>query len=118
MGTGGEAAAPRVDDVPLARLALAAARGVAGVVGISRGRFAVARTFGLGGEAVEGVQVTPTAGGVLVELHLVVRPVPIPPLADAVRAAVAAAAERAGARVVAVDIWVDALREEAEEGDA
>lgn len=118
MGAGEEGAAPRDGNVALARLALAAAVGVPGVAGISRGRFAVARTFGLGGEAVEGVQVTPTAGGVLVELHLVVRPLPIPPLADAVRAAVAAAAERAGARVAAVDVWVDALREETEEGEA
>lgn len=95
--------------VTLARLALAATVAVSGVAGISR--FAVTRTFGLGGEVVEGVRLTPTAGGLGVELHLVVRLVPIPPLADAVRAAVAAAVAREGARVAVVDIWVDALDE-------
>lgn len=118
MGAAEEAAAPRSVELALARLVLAAAVGVPGVAGISRGRFAVARTSGLGGEAVEGVQLTPMAGGWRVEVHLIVHPAPIPALADAVRAAVAAATARAGARVAAVDIWVDALREHAEGGMA
>lgn len=103
--------APGSAAVTLARVALAAALGVAGVAGVSRGRYAVVRTFGLGGDAVEGVQVTPAAGGLQVEIHLAVRPVPIPPLAAAVRAAVAAAAQRAGTPIALVDIWVDALVE-------
>jgi len=107
------------DDVTLARAALGATCAVPGVAGISRGRYAIARTFGLGGETVEGVQLTHAPEGLRVEVHVVVRLVPIPPLADAVRAAVATAAA-AGGVVAAVDVWVDDLRvegdDEAEEG--
>jgi len=98
------------DDVALARAALAATRNVAGVAGISRGRYAIARTFGLGGEAVEGVQLTHDDAGLRVEVHVGVRPVPIPPLADAIRAAVVAALAPAGIVVAAVDVWIDELR--------
>ena len=107
------AAAP--DDVMLARAALAATCAVPGVAGISRGRYAIARTFGLGGEAVEGVQLTHGDEGLRVAVHVVVRPVPIPPLAVAVRAAVAATVVGAGGAVADVDVWVDDLRVE---GDA
>lgn len=99
-----------LDPLLLARAALAAARGVAGVVGISRGRYAIARTAGLGGTVVEGVQLSDGASGLQVELHLVVGYVPIPPLARAVRVAVAGALGRLGAEVAVVDVWVDAIR--------
>ena len=112
------AAAP--DDVTLARAALAATCAVPGVAGISRGRYAIARTFGLGGETVEGVQLTHGDDGLRVEVHVVVRLVPIPPLAGAVRAAVALTVARVGGVVTVVDVWVDDLRvegeDEAEEG--
>jgi uncharacterized alkaline shock family protein YloU len=103
------------DDVTLARAALGATRAVPGVAGISRGRYALARTFGLGGETVEGVQLTHGDDGLRVAVHVVVWLVPIPPLADAVRAAVALAVAGAGGAVAAVDVWVDDLRAE---GDA
>ncbi|MDB5059447.1 MAG: hypothetical protein JWO59_2919 [Chloroflexi bacterium] len=99
-----------VDDLALARAALDATRGVAGVADISRGRYALARTFGLRGEMVEGVQFTASTQGLVVEIHLVVRLVPIPPLACAVREAVSAALTTLGTSVTAVDIWVDALQ--------
>jgi hypothetical protein len=97
------------NEVLLARAARTAARGVAGVAGISRGRYAVARTFGLGGTVVEGVQLSQTAAGLQVELHVIVQLVPIPPLAAAVRAAVAAVLGGLGVPVAIVDVWVDAL---------
>jgi len=103
------------DDVTLARAALGATRAVPGVAGISRGRYAIARTFGLGGETVEGVQLTHAPEGLCVEVHVVAHLVPIPPLADAVRAAIATTVAGAGGAVVAVDVWVDDLRVE---GDA
>ena len=111
-----EAAAP--DDVALAQAALIAARALPGVAGISRGRYAIARTFGLGGTVVEGVQLTSDEEGLRIEIHVVVRLVPLVPLADALRGAVATALEGLGARVSAVDVWVDDLRVEgrAEEG--
>ena len=98
------------DDVTLARAALGATRAVAGVAGISRGRYAIAQTFGLGGETVEGVQLTHGDDGLRVEVHVVARLVPIPPLADAVRAAIATTVARAGVAVTDVDVWVDDLR--------
>ncbi len=103
------------DDVTLARAALGATRAVPGVAGISRGRYAIARTFGLGGETVEGVQLTHGDDGLRVEVHVVAQLVPIPPLADAVRAAIATTVAGAGGTVAAVDVWVDDLRVE---GDA
>lgn len=113
----GEFAPYTPDAVTLARAALAAARAVAGVAGISRGRYAIARTFGPRGAVVDGVQFTDAAAGLHVEIHIVVDLLPIPPLAAAVRAAVAGALDRLGAPVAAVDVWVDALREmETEEG--
>jgi len=103
------------NDVTLARAALDATRAVPGVAGISRGRYAIARTFGLGGETVEGVQLTHGDDGLRVEVHVVARLVPIPPLADAVRAAIATTVAGAGGAVAVVDVWVDGLRVE---GDA
>ncbi len=103
------------DDVTLARAALGATRAVPGVAGISRGRYAIARTFGLGGETVEGVQLTHGDDGLRVEVHVVAQLVPIPPLADAVRAAIALTVAGAGGAVAVVDVWVDDLRVE---GDA
>jgi len=103
------------DDVTLARAALGATRAVPGVAGISRGRYAIARTFGLGGETVEGVQLTHGDDGLRVAVHVLVRLVPIPPLADAIRAAVATTVAGAGGAVAVVDVWVDDLRAE---GDA
>lgn len=97
------------DDVALARAALAAARAVPGVASISRGRYARARTFGLRGEAVEGVQLTSVPEGLHVEVHVVVSLAPIPALADAIRTAVAAALAALGRPVTAVDVWVDDL---------
>ena len=106
--TGAVATAP--DDVTLARAALAGTRGVPGVAGISRGRYAIARTFGLGGTVVEGIQLTHGPEGLHVEVHVVVRLVPLPPLAEALRAAVAATLRGLGAPVTAVDVWIDDLR--------
>ncbi len=103
------------DDVTLARAVLGAARAVPGVAGISWGRYAIARTFGLGGETVEGVQLTHGDDGLRVAVHVVVWLVPIPPLADAIRAAIATTVAGAGGAVAAVDVWVDDLRAE---GDA
>ncbi len=103
------------DDVTLARAALAATRAVVGIVGISRGGYALARTFGLGGDVVEGVQLTLAPEGLRVEAHVVVRLVPLPALSTAVRAAVATALGDLGVPVTAVDVWVDGLRVE---GDA
>lgn len=110
MGEVGERAP---DEVTLAQAALAATRAVPGVAGISRGRYAIARTFGLGGSVVEGVQFTldPQGGGLCVEIHVVVRLVPIPPLAAAIRAAVVTVLTGLGTDVSVVDVWVDALRD-------
>lgn len=107
------------DDIALARAARAATRRVPGVVDISRGRFAIARTFGLGGEAVEGVQLTHEPDGLHVEVHVVAGSVPLLPLAATVRAAVAAAVRALGSPVATVDVWIDALRVEdgAREGE-
>lgn len=108
------------DDMTLARAALVATRGVPGVVDISPGRYARARTFGLAGETVEGIQVTHTLEGLHAEVHVVVRLTPLPALAEAVRRAVALALAERGCPVAAVDVWVDALREDApdaEEGE-
>lgn len=99
-----------LDELTLARVALAAARAVDGVADISRGHYAVARTYGLGGQAVEGVQLTQTSAGLHAEVHLIARLVPIPPLAGAVRAAVAVALCRLGVELAAVDVWVDGLQ--------
>jgi hypothetical protein len=116
---GQEGALERPTEVLVARAALMAAGGVAGVAGISRGRYAVARTFGLGGTVVEGVQLSQTAAGLHVELHVTVQLVPIPPLAAAVRAAVAAVLDGLGVPAASVDIWVDALHSaEAKENEA
>ncbi len=108
-----DATAP--DDVTLARAALDATCAVPGVAAISRGRYAIARTFGLGGETVEGVQLTHGDDGLRVEVHVVAQLVPIPPLADAIRAAVATTVAGTGASVAVVDVWVDGLHME---GDA
>jgi len=92
------------DDVTLARAALGATRAVPGVAGISRGRYAIARTFGLGGETVEGVQLTHGDDGLRVEVHVVARLVPIP-----------LTVAGAGGAVTAVDVWVDDLRAEGDD---
>lgn len=97
------------DDITVARATLSTARAVPGVVGISRGRYAIARTFGPGGAAVEGVQLTHTGAGLLVEVHVVVAPVPLLPLGQQVRMAVAATLMGLGATVAAVDVWIDTL---------
>jgi uncharacterized alkaline shock family protein YloU len=98
------------DDVTLAQAAVAATRGVPGVVDISRGRYAVARTSGRGGSVVEGIQLTREPEGLRVEVHVVVQPVPLPALAEALRAAIATTLRGLGAPVTAVDVWVDDLR--------
>lgn len=98
------------DDVTLARAALATMRAVPGVADISRGRYAIARTFGPRGETVEGVQLTPAPEGLHVEVHVVVTLVPLLPLAEAIRTAIAAALAALGHPVTAVDVWVDDLR--------
>jgi len=112
MGGEGDTAPRALDEVALARAALGATRGVAGVAGISPGRYALARTFGRGGTVVEGIQLTPMDDGLRVEVHVVVRPVPILALADAIRMAVAGALADADVpvAVAAVDVWVDDLR--------
>jgi len=104
-----ELALPTTNTVVLARAAVDATLGVAGVAGISRGRYAIARTFGATGAVIEGVQITEVDAGLHVEVHIVVALVPIPPLAAAVRAAVAGAFYQLGATVTSVDVWVDAL---------
>ena len=103
------------DDVTLAQAALAATRGVPGVVDINRGRYAIARTLGLGGRVVEGIQLTREPEGLRVQVHVVVQPVPLPPLAEAVRAAIATTLRGLGAPVTAVDVWVDDLHQTEEE---
>jgi hypothetical protein len=103
------------DDVTLAQAAVTATRGVPGVAGISRGRYPIVRTYGPEGTVVEGIQLTPEPEGLRVEVHVVVQPVPIPPLAEAVRAAVAGTLRGLGAPVMAVDVWVDDLRRPEEE---
>jgi hypothetical protein len=50
------------DDVMLAQSALAATRGVPRVAHISRGRYVIARTYGLGGTVVKGIQFAPEPG--------------------------------------------------------
>jgi hypothetical protein len=97
------------DDIDLARAALVAAQGVPGVAGISRGRYAIARTFGLGGISVEGVQLAYEPEGLQVEVHLVSSLVPLLPLADAVRVAVADALTDLGVSVTAVHVWIEAV---------
>ena len=104
-----------LDDVTLARVALAATRDVPGVVDIGRGRYAIARTFGLGGSVVEGIQLRREPEGLHVQVHVAVQPVPLPALAEAVRAAIATTLRGLGARVTAVDVWVDDLRRLEEE---
>ena len=103
------------DDVTLAQAALAAAREVPGVAGISRGRYPIARTYGPEGTVVEGIRLRPEPEGLHVEVHVVVQPVPIPPLAEAVRVAIATRLRGLGAPVTAVDVWVDDLRRSEEE---
>lgn len=110
MDTHGNSAAPATrDDMALARAVLAAAGTVDGVAGVSQGRYAMARTFGLGGDVVEGVHLAHLADGLAVEVHLVTLLVPLRPLADHVRAAVAAALARPDEPVVRVDVYIDAL---------
>lgn len=101
------------DPLTLAYGALDAACTVPGVVGISRGRYAIARTFGIGGAAVEGVQMIQAPRGLHVEIHLVVGLCPLLALAAAVRIAVAGALAVLGGEVTAVDVWIDRLSEEA-----
>lgn len=98
------------DEFTLARAVLAATLGVAGVVGIGQGRYAVARTVGLGGRTVEGVLLAPSTAGLSVEVHIVADWVPLPALAAAVRSAVIAALRSLGTAIAGVDVWVDELR--------
>src|SRR5918912_4060643 len=107
-----------LDDVTLARAAPAAARDVPGVVDIGRGRYAIARTFGLGGSVVEGIQLSREPEGLHVQVHVAVQPVPLPALAEAMRAAIATTLRGLGARVTVVDVWVDDLRRPEEEEEA
>jgi hypothetical protein len=51
-GPWGRRRTPRWRDIPAHDVTLAQAA----VAGISRGRYAIARTFGLGGRVVEGIQ--------------------------------------------------------------
>ncbi len=101
--------AETIDDIAVARTTLDAVRRVPGVVAISRGRYALARTYGLGGEAVDGVQLTHTTDGLRVEVHVVAARVPLLPLAETVRTAVAAALRALENPAAVVDVWVDAL---------
>lgn len=101
---------PDIDDIVLAHAALDATCAVPGVVGISRGRYAIARTFSVGGTAVEGVQMTHCAEGLHLEIHLVVGLVPLLPLAATVRTAVAEVLVDRGVAVSTVDVWIDTLR--------
>lgn len=103
-----DVAAP-IDEVVLARAVLAAASSVAGVCGISRGRYAVARTFGDGGEVVEGVQFTSSPDGMAIEVHLLITLTPIPALAAAVRQRIVNVLQLHGAAVTTIDVWIDAL---------
>ncbi len=96
-------------DAPLAQVIGLAARGVAGVAGLSGAPDGSAPPSDREGELVAGVQYTRTAAGLLVVLHLVALPVPLLPLAAAVRTAVAAAVAQVGSPAAAVDVWVDAL---------
>ena len=101
--------AQTTDDLTVARAARVATSRVRGVVAINRGRDALARTYGLGGAVVEGVQLRHAADGLHVEIHVVAALVPLLALAATVRAAVAATLAAMDTRVAAVDVCIDDL---------
>ncbi len=91
----------------VARAARVATSRVPGVVAISRGRYARALTYGLGGAVVEGVQVRHAPDGLHVEIHVVADVVPLLPLAATVRVAVATALGVWETPIAAVDVCID-----------
>ncbi len=96
-------------DVSLAQVIRLAACGVPGVAGLSGTAAASGSPGDWAGELAGGVQYRRVETGLAVAVHLVVLPVPLQPLAAAVRAAVATALAQIGSPVTAVDVWVDAL---------
>ena len=119
--SGSAPGAGEAGELRLARAVAAAVRGVPGVADVSPGRFAEAATYGPG-EVVRGVVVQQVAGALAVEVHVRAVYAPtlvLPALADLVRRAVRAAAQRAGAAPVGrIDVAFDDLRagEDPEEG--
>lgn len=105
--------APDTGELAIARAVAAAARGVPGVAGVSRGRFAAAATYGPG-EVVRGVVVRRLPGALAVEVHLRAVYAPslvLPALADQVRRTVRAAVEVVAAEPVGrIDVAFDDLR--------
>ena len=94
---GGAAEAPASERVLLARTAIAAALMVDGVVEAHAPEKGGVVTGSSGGAAIQGVRVLAGEGGRYdVDLHLVARLVPLPPLAERVRSRVTKAAQRAG----------------------
>jgi len=93
----------------LARLALEAALGVAGVVSSDPGVLGL-RVTDEGGEIVPGVMAAALPDGrYSLDLHLVARLVPLPALAEQVRERVLEAAARAtlGERLAEINVYVE-----------
>ncbi len=95
--------------VRLARLALDAALGVAGVVSSHTGRLGTRMTPDREERLLGVVATARAAGGYGIELHLVTEVVPLPQLADLVRSRVERAASSAGLADVLgpVDITIE-----------
>lgn len=99
-------------DVSVAQVIRRAALGVPGVAGLSGATAATAASGSPGdweGALAGGVQYHRAETGLAVAVHLIALPVPLQPLAAAVRAAVATALALIGSPVAAVDVWVDVL---------
>lgn len=96
-------------DVSLAEVIRLAACGVPGVAGLSGATAASGSPADWEGELAGGVQYRRAETGLAVAVHLIALPVPLQPLAAAVRVAVATALAQIGSPVAAVDVWVDVL---------
>jgi len=104
-------------DASLAEVIRLAACGVPGVVGLSGATAASGSPGDWKGELAAGVQYRRAETGLSVEVHLIALPVPLLPLAAAVRMALATALAQVGSPVVAVDVWVDEMETAAPTGE-
>jgi len=96
-------------DAALAEVIRLAVCGVLGVAGLSDATAATGSPGDGEGVLAAGVQYRRLDGALLVAVHLIALPVPLLPLAAAVRAAVATALAQVSSPVAAVDVWVDEL---------
>lgn len=96
-------------DAALAEVIRLAVCGVPGVAGLSGATAATGSPGDGEGVLATGVQYRRAEAGLSVAVHLIALPVPLLPLAAAVRAAVATALAQVGSPAAAVDVWVDEL---------